>query len=233
MNQLKALLVLALLLPAVVAAAGEPEPTATRSVFQRSRQGSLGIGLNPLGLQGGVDVSWRRGLSSSSSPLLRDAHLSFGVAPRLTPSYARLAAFVEVAPLSILELRAGIEPSAYFGTFRSLLYFGSYADRFDEEARSARAGEAAAGLAGRAFLAPTLKLGAGRFVLRSRSELEWWRARQKRPYFYEPGRDTLLRAAGDSLLASETLLLYELRGGSRRRLLGPVHDLTLVSGARA
>jgi hypothetical protein len=201
--------------------------------FRRELSNTLGFAVNPLGLQAGADLTWRRALGASANPLLRDAHVSFGVAPRVTPAYARLGVFVQVAPLSILELRAGVEPSGYFGSFKSLLYFDGYSERFDNDARRERAALAAAGVAGRAFLSPTLKLRAGRVAFRSRAEFEWWRAQGKGAYFYEPSRDTLLRAAGDSLVTSETLLLYELRGGPRRLLLGPVHDLTWVSGARA
>lgn len=226
------MLALTVLCAGVPASAEEPS-APSHATFRRELRNTVGAGVNPLGLQEGIDLSWRRPLFSSASPLLKDAHLSFGVAPRLTPAYARVGVWVELAPLSILELRGGFEPTAYFGSFKSLLYFGGYRERFDEEARRARSGEAVAGLAGRVFLAPTLKLRAGRFVTRSRAEFEWWRAREKGAFFYEPARDTLLKASGDSMMTSETVLAFELRGGSSRRLVGTVHDLTWVYAARA
>lgn len=201
--------------------------------WQAESRETVAGAVNPLGLQNTFERTWKRSLSTSPDPLLADAHVSFGIADRLTPAYNRLGVWVEIAPLSIVELRAGIEPVAYFGIFKSLLAFDSYDARFDDDARTSRGGEAASALAGRAYVAPTIKLKVGRVVARTRAEFEWWKARFDGPYFYEPTRDTLLRARGDAMLTSETLVLYELRSGPGRRILaGAVHDLTRVYEAR-
>ena len=212
----------------VPAAQAETLPAAATA---RKLQASLGTSMNPLGLQNTFELSWRRPLSESSHPLLADAHLSYGLSSRLTPAYGRAGAWVELAPLSILELRAGVEPVGYFGSFHSLLAFDSYDDAFDEDTRKAReAGQAA--LAARVYVAPTLKARAGRLLFRSRAELEWWKADAPGPFFYEPFRDTLLRAEGDTLVASETVVLWTVWDqGPKRLLLGAVHDLTVVPDA--
>jgi hypothetical protein len=200
--------------------------------FTRKLQTSLGASMNPLGVQNAWELSWSRPLSGSSHPLLADAHVSLGLSSRLTPAYGRAGAWVEVAPLSILEVRVGAEPVGYFGTFHSLQPFDSYDDAFDEDARKARPG-AEAGLAARVYVAPALKAKAGRLLFRSRAELEWWKASAPGPFFYEPFRDTLLRSSGDGLIATETLLLWSMwDDGQKKLLLGPVHDLTLVPDAR-
>ncbi len=218
------------LLLAAAAPVRSEEPTRGST---RELRSTLATAVNPVGLQEGLDASWRRSLSTSGHALLKDAHLSFGVSPRLTPAYARVGAWIQVAPLSVLELRAGFEPVAYFGTFSSLLYFDGYDARFDSDARRARRGEARPALAGRAYLAPTLKAKAGRVALRAHAELEWWRARQQGAFFYEPARDTLLRASGDSLVTADALALYELgsRGGSSKRYVGAAYDLTWARAA--
>ncbi len=200
--------------------------------WEAQTRDTLSVAVNPLGLQNTLERSWRRRLFESASPLLADAHVSFGVADRLTPAYNRLGVWAEIAPLSIVELRAGIEPVAYFGTFKSLLSFDGYDESFDDDARRARAGAAARAVAGRAYLAPTLRLKAGRVAVRVRAEFEWWKAWTDGPYFYEPARDTLLKADGDAMMVSESVLLYDFgRSGGRRLLAGVVHDLTLVYAA--
>src|SRR5262249_35545732 len=141
--------------------------------------------------------------------------------------------WLELSPLSVLDLRAGVEPVAYFGTFHSLLSYRGYGDAFDDASRSSRR-DAQAGLAGRAYIAPALKARFGRLVVRSRAELEWRRPGVRGPLFYEPGRDTLLRSSGDRLLAGESMLLWTFKdSGSRRLLAGPVHEILQVDAAPA
>jgi hypothetical protein len=221
---------LALLPLALDAQEAASEPRPRREVRQ-----SLGTAVNPLGLQSGVDVSWRWPLSRSSRPLLSEAHVTIGLADRLSPAYDRLGAFVEVAPLSVLDVRVGLEPVYYFGTFNSMIGFPGYDARFDDRARQGlRAeGRARAGLAGRAYVAPTVKVKIGRVIARAHADLEWWRARPPgAPFFYEPTRDTLLDARGDAMMTAETLVVYELsRRAGRKLLAGPVHTLTRVYAA--
>lgn len=208
--------------------AAGPRPSLTRQV-----RNSLGGSFNPLGLQDVLEVSWRRSLSGSANPLISEAHVSFGLSQRLTPAYDRPGVWLEAAPLSILDIRAGVEPVVYFGTFKSLLYFSEYSARFDDDARKARADEAVLGLAGRAYVAPTLKARFGSVLVRAHTEFDWWRARDKGRFFYEPSRDTLLRASGDAMMTGEAVLLYEWnRRGGRKVLLGPVYDLSWVYDAR-
>jgi hypothetical protein len=193
---------------------------------------SLGSGVNPLGLQNGLDVAWRWPLSRSRRPLLADAHASVGLADRLSPAYNRLGAFVEIAPLSVLDVRLGVEPVLYFGTFSAMLGFPGYDAPFGDAALDVlRAhGRAVSGLGGRAYVAPTVKGRVGRLVARAHAELEWWRAEQPgAAFFYEPARDTLLDARGDRMVWTETLVAYVLddRPG-HKTLIGPVHTLTRV-----
>jgi hypothetical protein len=205
--------------------------TPSRSV--RRLDGSLGGSVNPLGVQNQVELWWARPLFSSSSPLLKDAHFSYGLSTRLTPAYLRAGGWVELSPLSVLDLRIGAEPIGYFGTFHHLLPFQGYGDRFDDDTRKARAG-ARGGGALRLYGSPTVKARVGRLIVRARAEMEWWRASAPGPYFYEPFRDTLLQSSGDAVTATETLALWTLwDNGPRKLLVGPIHDLTVVSGARA
>jgi hypothetical protein len=193
---------------------------------------TLGAAVNPIGVQASLERAWSRKLGRSQTPLQKEAHLAFGLAERLTPAYNRVGVWLELAPLSIVEVQVGIEPVVYFGTFKSLLAFDGYAAPFDDDTRDARGSQATSALAGRAYVAPTFKLKLGRVVARGHAELEWWTAAGVGPYFYEPGRDTLLRASGDGMLVTETALLWDAAPGRRSPLyVGAVHDLSHVWAA--
>jgi hypothetical protein len=60
----------------------------------------------------------------------------------------------------------------------------------------------------------------------------WWRSSATGPFFYEPSQDTLLRAAGDRLVAASTALVRQVplkRGGALTYGMG--YELTVVPGA--
>ncbi len=193
---------------------------------------SLGFSVNKLGLRHTLDLSWRRSLNTSPNPFLRDAHLSVGLSHILTPSYTRLGAWVELAPLSILEVRAGAEPGAYFGTFGSLMSFASYGAPFDDASRDARKGDARAGTGSRLYVSPTFKMKVRALVVASSADFEWWRSSANGPLYYEPSRDTLLKVAGDSMVATSTVLLRQHDLVGRGTLsYGLIHNLTYVFDA--
>jgi len=217
----------ALTLPCGAAAqvAAPPRPWSTV-------EESLGASFNRLGLQNQLGIVWGRPLVRSADPLLADAHLAAGFTHTLTPSYTRLGAWVEIAPLSVFVLRAGAEPSLYFGTFGSLMSFSAYDDDFSDRTRDARSGDAYPGSAVRLHVTPSVRMRLGSFALASSAALEWWASNVSGPFFYEPARDTLLKAAGDRLLLVSTVLVRERRtksGGILR--YGASHDLTEVPDA--
>jgi hypothetical protein len=193
---------------------------------------SFGASVNQLGLQNVLGVSWTRPLTRSRRPLLADSRLRAGLAHTLTPSYTRVSAWVELSPLSILDVRVGAEPAVYFGSFGSLMSFQSYADDFRDQVRSRRRSEARAGTGARLFLAPTLKGRVGAYVFASSASLEWWRSSAAGPLYYEPARDALLRSDGDRLLTLATILARRLPlGGGGELTCGLRHDLTEVFAA--
>ena len=200
---------------------------------RRELREQIGASVNNLGLQNSLDLSWRWPLSSSSNPLLSDAHLTLGLTHTLSPSYTRVGAWAEFSPLSVLDLRVGIEPGVYFGSFHSLLSFNSYSDNFSNDARDKR-GDSAFGTAGRLYASPTLKMKAGPLVAAASADFEWWKSDAAGPLFYEPARDTLLKTKGDRLLNTATVLLYQ-RGLGPDGILsaGLIHQLTYVRDAPA
>jgi len=219
----------------VVAAAQAPPPgePAQPPSLQRVVRWQLGGSVNEPGLQNTLEVSWSRPLSRSSHPLLADAHLSAGLVSVTTPAQARLGGWIECSPLSILDIRAGIEPSVYFGTFNSVLSFAAYSDPYDRATREARDDQTSA-TGSRAYVAPALKLKAGRLVARIGAEFERWSSSAKGPLFYEPTRDTLLKTGGDYLMTLTTVVMYQHDYQSAGLLSGGIiHEMTHVFDAPA
>jgi len=226
----------ALLLAAGSAAqAQEPAAAPVHSPqWTRRIENAFAFVLNPLGIQDAFDVSWTRPITSSKSLIVRDAHVAAGVSSKLTPAFERIGAWFEYAPLSILDLRVGIEPVYYFGTYKAFLPFDRMDARFDDDVIESRVDEAARGLAGRVYVSPTLKARAGPVVARIKAEVSWWKAQEKAgPYFYEPAWDTLIGASGSRVVTLEALALREFKlSGGKTLHVGPVYDLTSVSDAR-
>ena len=207
-----------LLLGSVLAASADaqtltPSDTGSPDGVRREVRNQIGASINNAGLQDTLEISWQRPLTTSTHPLRSGAHVAAGVVNVLTPSMDRLGGWVQMAPLSIVSVRIGAEPGAYFGTFHSLMSFRGYDDPFDKDTRDARGrGRAATGL--RAYVTPAAQFRAGPMVFRTTADIEWWRAGVSGPFYYEPARDTLLKADGDWLVNATTVALYQRDGGT-------------------
>ncbi|MBK5254792.1 MAG: hypothetical protein JJE39_02050 [Vicinamibacteria bacterium] len=209
--------------------------TATPSeAWKRHVENTFAFVLNPLGIQDAFDISWTRSLSDRDDLLHKDAHLAAGVSSKLSPAFERIGGWLEYSPLSVIDLRVGVEPVYYFGTYKVFLPFDRAAARFDDDVIESRVDEAASGFAGRLYLSPTLKAKAGPVAARVRAEIAFWKAQKKgEPFYYEPALDTLIKASGSRVLTLEALALREFRLSSGTTLrVGPVYDLTTVSDAR-
>ena len=229
---------LALLSALATAAGAQTEPAASSSPtpsrdWSRRLENTFAFVANPLGIQDAFEISWTKPINRSDAPLYKDAHVAAGVASRLTPAFERVGAWFEYSPLSVLDLRVGVEPVYYFGTYKVFLPFDRASARFDDDVIEARVKEAAAGFAGRVYVSPTLKARAGPLIARVRAELGFWKAQSKgEPFYYEPAWDTLIKARGSRVLTVEALALREFQlRGDRKLLLGPAYDLTTVSDA--
>jgi hypothetical protein len=212
-----------------------PSTTATppSRAWQRRIDNTFVFVLNPLGIMDSVDVTWTKPINHRLDLLHKDAHVAVGVINRVAPAFLRVGPWFEYSPLSIIDLRVGVEPIYYFGTFKAFLPFESASANFDDEVIQARQGEAAHGFAGRVYFSPALKARAGAVVARVRAELAYYKAQKAgEPFFYEPVLDTLVRAEGSTVLTLEALALREFElGRGQKLLLGPVYDLTSVSEA--
>jgi len=193
--------------------------------------GQLGASFNNPGLQNTLEVAWVKPLSTSANPLLAGARLAGGVVSVITPTMTRAGGWVEYAPLSIVAVRAGIEPIFYFGSFSSLMAFPSYDSTFDQDVLSQKTGTSAgAGL--KSYVTPSIQFRAGRVVARVSADLEYWRSSADGPYFYEATRDQLLASGGDQLINTSSVAMYEHpTGGGGAVSAGVVHGLTRVFDA--
>ena len=216
--------------PELRAQTSEPTPRP----WEQRIENTFAFVLNPLGIQDALDVTWSKRLNDRAEPLLKDAHVAAGVSLKATPAFGRLGAWVEYSPLSVVDLRAGVEPVYYFGTYKAFLPFSTASARFDDDVIEARRPEAATGFANRFYVAPVLKAAAGSVVMRVRSEISWWHAADAgEPFFYEPAWDTLIKASGSSMVTVEALALREFKISDNKTLLaGPVYDLTGIAQAK-
>jgi hypothetical protein len=189
--------------PGSTSSAPESAPTGVREL-----RAQLGGSINNLGVQQSFDLSWRRALSASRRPMLSGAHVALGGSTAFTPAHVRGGVWVDVAPVSILVVRVGVEPARYFGTFDSLTSFDSRRDAFDTDSRRERGG-ATSGTATRLYVTPTFQFRAGRFVGATSADLEWWSSDAAGPFFYEPTRDTLLDVNGDRVTTLTSAVLHE------------------------
>ena len=207
-------------------------PATVLAEVKREIGNTFGAAVNPPGIENRLAVTWKWKLSDSKNALLSESNLNVGVTDILSPTYNRLGAWVAVAPLSILELRAGVEPVAYFGTFGYLLGFPSYDSDFSNDVRKERGDEAEGALGVRWYLAPTFQFKAGHVLAWSRADFEWWNVDGPGEVFHEPVRDTLLDSEGDFAIAMSSLLLYEFpRSDGRTIRTGFAHDLLRVPDA--
>ena len=201
---------------------------AAKPATVRTATGQLGASINNAGLQQSFDFTASRPLTTSKSPWLADAHAAVGGSIAASPAGARAGVWVEVAPVSIWTVRAGVEPAQYFGTFHSLTSFDSRLEAFDAGAREAR-NAAASGRTMNRYLTQTLQLQAGHFAARATLNSEHWTATVPGPLFYEPTRDSLLAVDGDHVQSINSVLVYQraLPGGGQL-MFGPMHSLVRI-----
>ena len=220
-------------LVSVPAMSQEPAGTERQSHPGPVRQdrGQLGASVNTLGLQNTLERSWTWSLWASRHPLLADAHVSTGVVSVVTPALTRFGGWFEVSPLSVLDVRAGVEPAAYFGTFNSLKSLDSYDAPFDSKTLKAIP-DPKTGYGSRVYVEPVLKARAGPIVAKVDATFERWQTSAVGPFFYEPTRDTLLRSSGDMMLTATSVAMYQRTVGADGTLsAGVLHSLTDVFDA--
>jgi len=187
--------------------------------------------MNTPGLLARVELRWRRSTASSSSPVLSDAHVAAGVSPEIAPAWLRAGGWVEYAPLSIFSVRAGIDPSYYFGTYGAIMSLQSYDEPFDWDTIQSRKAEAHPAAALRLYVSPTFQIRLGPIAAMSSAVFERWYADIPGPLFYEPYRDTLVSVSGGTAAYVSTVVVYECPTAKGKLSAGVLHDYLDVYAA--
>ena len=229
---LGAMLVAALWSVPVAAQSGGQAPAAgsTTAPAVTELRTQFATSINNLGVQQSLDWSRRKALAPGAGPMRSEAHVQFGATASVSPSYARIGVWGQVAPLSILVVRVGVEPAYYFGTFDSLMSFDRRDTPFDTDTRKGRGG-ATTGTVWRWYVTPTLRARFGSIVSAATADLERWSASATGPLFYEPTRDTLLETGGDTLIALRHVVMYEhVRASGTRVCMDGIHSLPRADG---
>lgn len=205
-------------------------PVGPATAMERELRGGLGLQGNPLGVRAEVEASWKWPLSRSPNPLVKGAHVAIGISDQITPASNQTQLWLQVSPLAIFDLRAGVTGIAYFGTFGNLVGFGGYDRDFTDETRKARSNEAVSGVGRRFHISPALKFRAGRLSMRASADFESWNLKDAPgTVFYEPNRGTLLDSAGDTLVSGSNMVLLDVsRNRGEKLRIGVLHDYLKV-----
>jgi len=193
-------------------AEAQPPPAKHRITYNAN----VAARYNPLGLFLFGDVSFTERLYRSRNVLLAQNHVSIGVAPQLSPGFARVGAKLEVQPLSIFKVWAAYDYGAWFGTFNFMQTFPSANSDWSDTAH--RELDDSPNPNDHAFLSKgrTLTLGAqfqikvGNIALRNifRAEMSHWEHRPGDRIIYTSIHDVPVIADGGWLLVNDLALFY-------------------------
>ena len=95
------------------AGAQQPPPPKQRVVLNNL----FVLRFNPVGLEDQIRLGWQERMSDQSHPLFRDNFLFMGIAPRINPAFIKIGPSIEIQPLSLFNLRVGLEYIHFFSTF--------------------------------------------------------------------------------------------------------------------
>ncbi len=109
----------ALLLVLVGLAEASAEERGEQSGFRAET--TMQVRAVPIGLSFVSDAGYRLALSDSESMLLEDTYLELGATNNASPAYLWGGPYVQLLPLTVLELRASLQYVGYFGNFGYLM----------------------------------------------------------------------------------------------------------------
>ncbi len=122
--------------PAPVPAPAPPLP-APHPLHRLTYDSTLGVRINPIGIEERLNVFFRRRLSADPSPLWRESSVAVGLTPTLTPSVIRLGPTFELRPLTILTLSASGYFQSWIKTFNHLQSYPSATAGHSDDDRQA------------------------------------------------------------------------------------------------
>jgi hypothetical protein len=134
-----ALMALALVAIRGVARADDAKPSPPPEIpaHRITYENTTGLRVNPLGVEEQFNLSYKARLYASDSLALRENYFGVGISPTLSPAVSRFGAHVEIRPLTMLSLSAGLYHVGYFGSFGALASFPSSASDYSDTALAA------------------------------------------------------------------------------------------------
>lgn len=203
-----------------------PTPPAEAPLVARHRlvySNLLVLRVNPLGLEDRLMIGYNYRLYKKTGKLFRDAYIGVAFTPTVSPSIARIGGQIDIAPLTILRLRAGYYLVNWYGSQKFKAHgFHSPYDDYGPDALAERADmkQAIPFLnGGQAELGVLFQIKAGPIALRD--ELTAYHNNIRMPtdstgkqydVFYDLRHDILAPAKG-WFLANDTDLLYVSKFG--------------------
>lgn len=125
----RAIVVAAAALLASRAARAEDLPIPKQRINYES---TTGVRLNPLGLETQYTLGYRYRMHASTGRALRDNDIGVVLNPTINPAVARIGGFLELRPLTMLNLQAGLYHTEYFGAFKALQTFDRASEEFSD-----------------------------------------------------------------------------------------------------
>jgi hypothetical protein len=219
--------------PAVSAAVSKgggdlPLPARHRLVYSNL----LVMRVNPLGLEERFVLGYQLRLYKRTGKLFRDAYLGVAFSPTVSPSITRLGGQLDLAPLSILRVRAGYYLSSWYGSpkFKAHPFASPYDDYSPDTLRErAAAKQSVTTFGGQAELGALLQLKFGPVAVRNEliayhNNIRMPSDADGKPYdvFYDLRHDVLVPARGWWLTNDSDLLFvtkFGLAAGVRNSLV--------------
>jgi len=183
--------------------------------------------VSPSGVMLFAGVLRRWNVADGDGVLFHGRYLELGGAIGVNPAYSQASAHLEWVPIAVLQLRLQYDLYGFFGANGALLQFPSASSRFGNDEIKAAGGSETTGLGHRVLVSPVLRLRAGPVVLRSQTDVAWFRLSSSDGWFYEWEYDTLV-AHSDFVVSNRSAVLLELwhGAGEATLLAGPAYEIT-------
>jgi hypothetical protein len=169
--------------------------------------------INPLGIEHSGRFGVCAPLVRHPSILLNRTNIETGAVHQLAPAYGHLGGYVQLTPLSVLQLRAELSALRYWpfpvkrsGYFR----LQSYDDRHEPDVLTTDIAESANGMNLNLIASPRFKIPIGPVSIVGLDVFSWeyW-AVGDAPFYVNPRRELVLKRQ-DRLIANEAMLMVEL-----------------------
>lgn len=179
----------------------EPAPPLTQVPEQRiTYDTTLGVRLNPLGLEVLQTVAYRHRLYKSDSLALRDNYFGVAFTPTFNPALFRIGVAIELRPLTILTLQGGVHGVGYLGTFDNVHSLPTASGLWSDTARDEadKRGETYATHGIEAFARATALAKIGPIVVRDDLTFTYSKLKlhDEERLYYHPRWDMLVQNAG-------------------------------------